>query len=210
MNEKPLFQARRKALVEKLRKEGIKNEIVLQAIAKVPRHLFVPKGLEESAYENRALPIHKNQTISQPYTVAYQTELLQPTPKLKVLEIGTGSGYQCAILCELGMTVYSVEIEVYLYQQATKILRSLGYRPYLRLGNGKLGWPTYAPFDRILLTAAAREIPHALLEQLALGGILVAPVGDPQKTQVMQRFTRTPTGTCEIETFDRFRFVSLQ
>lgn len=204
------FEGHRKALVEKLRKEGIKNEAVLQAIAKVPRHRFVPKGLEEKAYENRALPIHRNQTISQPYTVAYQTELLLPAPKLKVLEIGTGSGYQCAILCELGMTVYSIEIDGYLYQQAAKILKSLGYRPHLRLGNGKLGWPTYAPFDRILLTAATKEIPPNLLEQLAPGGILVAPIGDPQKTQVMHRLTRTLEGKDQIETFDQFRFVSLR
>ncbi|GIV23138.1 MAG: protein-L-isoaspartate(D-aspartate) O-methyltransferase [Bacteroidia bacterium] len=204
----PRFQGLRRKLIESLEKKGIKDRAVLSAMGRVPRHLFVDPTFLEHAYEDRALPIACGQTISQPYTVAYQTELLQVQPGQKVLEIGTGSGYQCAILCELGAEVFSIELEKALYEQAKKTLARLGYRPHLRWGNGRLGWPTYAPFDRILLTAGAAVIPPALVEQLAEGGRLVAPLG-PGSTQTMVVLTKE-NGQIHRAEKGYFRFVPLR
>ncbi|RMF52095.1 MAG: protein-L-isoaspartate(D-aspartate) O-methyltransferase [Bacteroidetes bacterium] len=206
--DSPRQQGLRRKLVQQLEQKGIKDPAVLAALRRVPRHLFVEPTFIELAYEDRALPIACGQTISQPYTVAYQTELLQVSPGHKVLEIGTGSGYQCAILCELGAEVYSVELERALYEQARERLTRLGYRPFLRWGDGRLGWPTYAPFDRILVTAGAAEIPPALLDQLAEGGRLVAPVGTgPDQTMLV--ITRQGN-QLKQEAKGLFRFVPLR
>ncbi|MGF1669600.1 MAG: protein-L-isoaspartate(D-aspartate) O-methyltransferase, partial [Balneolaceae bacterium] len=171
------FISRRKRLVDSLRDKGIKDESVLQAINKVPRHLFVDTALENRAYEDNALPIGMNQTISQPYTVAAQTELLKVNKGDKILEIGTGSGYQAAILCEMGASVYSVERHRELYERAMDILKMLGYTVQLKLGDGTKGWSAYAPYDGIIVTAGAPVVPDDLIEQLSIGGRLVIPVG---------------------------------
>lgn len=202
------FSSRRKKLVDQIREKGIKDERVLKAIQDVPRHLFIDTALENRAYEDRALPIGNGQTISQPYTVAAQTELLQVTKGEKVLEIGTGSGYQAAILCELGADVYSVERHEPLYLAAREILRELGYRPNLKYGDGTVGWSAYAPYDAIVVTAGAPVVPNDLIKQLNIGGRLVVPVGD-QESQQMIRITRVSEDSYEEEQFNRFKFVPL-
>ncbi len=205
----PRYQGLRRKLVRYLRSQGIADERVLAALEKVPRHLFLESGLWEHAYEDRALPIAGGQTISQPYTVAFQTQLLQVEPGCKVLEIGTGSGYQAAILAELGAEVYSIERVRELYERSRRILQALGYKVHLRWGDGRLGWPTYAPYDRILLTAAAPEIPQALIPQLAEGGRLVAPRGAPHTTQEMIRLVKQNNQLQESQ-HGHFRFVPLE
>lgn len=204
----PLLQGLREKLVHQLRRKGIENKAVLAAIETVKRHAFVPVGLAQQAYLDKALPIAKDQTISQPYTVAYQTELLKIKKGDRVLEIGTGSGYQCAILCELGADVYSIERHEDLHRQAKKILSDLGYKPVLKSGDGTLGWPTHAPFDGIVVTAGGPEIPTSLREQLAIGGRLVIPIGG-EAEQRMVRITRLAENEYEEEAFDEFRFVPL-
>lgn len=184
-------------------------ERVLAAMEKVPRHLFVESGLWEHAYEDRALPIAGGQTISQPYTVAFQTQLLDIAPGCKVLEIGTGSGYQAAILAEMGAEVYSIERVRELYQRAKALLHDLGYRVHLRWGDGRLGWPTHAPYDRIILTAATPEIPPSLISQLAEGGRLVAPLGAPSSNQTMTVLIKQ-NGQLHQTQHGYFRFVPLQ
>jgi protein-L-isoaspartate(D-aspartate) O-methyltransferase len=205
----PKYQGLRRKLVEHLRLQGITEERVLAAIGKVPRHLFLESGLWEHAYEDRALPIAGGQTISQPYTVAFQTQLLAVEPGCRVLEIGTGSGYQAAILAEMGAEVYSIERVRELYQRAKALLHGLGYSVHLRWGDGRLGWPTHAPYDRILLTAAAPEVPEPLLQQLAEGGRLVAPIGPPQAPQEMILLIKKD-GQLHESRHGRFRFVPLQ
>lgn len=202
------FNKRRKELVEKLRERGIKDENVLQAIGSVPRHDFVETALEERAYKDTALPIEKGQTISQPYTVAYQTELMQVRQGDKVLEIGTGSGYQAAVLCEMGAEVYSVERLRHLYERSRDILEKLNYRVELKCGDGSVGWSAYAPYDAIIVTAAAPEVPEKLKEQLSEGGRLVVPVGDSGR-QIMVRVTRTDEQRYETERLNAFKFVPL-
>lgn len=209
MEDSPRYQGLRRRLVEQLSARGIQSRAVLEAIGRVPRHLFVEPTLREHAYEDRALPIPAKQTISQPYTVAYQTELLDLQPGHRVLEIGTGSGYQTAILCEMGAEVYSVELERTLYEQARSLLSRLGYAPRLRWGDGRFGWPTYAPFDRILLTAGAETVPAVLFDQLKPGGILVAPVGRGSH-QVMMRYVKGADGVITAEEKGAFRFVPLR
>ncbi len=165
-------------LVEKLRTAGIGNRRVLDAIARVPRDRFVPDRWRDYAWEDRPLPIGEGQTISQPYIVALMTQALDPRPGMKVLEVGTGSGYQTAILAELGTDLYTVEVRPSLLEAARKRLEALGYRNiHYRLGDGHLGWPEFAPYEGIIVTAAPTEIPPALVEQLAPGGRLVIPVG---------------------------------
>jgi protein-L-isoaspartate(D-aspartate) O-methyltransferase len=183
----------RKHLVDGLKIKGIKDERVLQAIGKVPRHVFLESSFLNFAYRDQAFPIGAGQTISQPYTVAFQTQLLMVEPGCKVLEIGTGSGYQAAILCEMGAKVYSVERQRELYVKALVVLPELGYQPYLFYGDGFKGLPAYGPFDRILVTAGAPEVPQELRQQLALGGRMVIPVGteDHQDMYVVQRKTDT-------------------
>ncbi|MDR0871961.1 MAG: protein-L-isoaspartate(D-aspartate) O-methyltransferase [Prevotellaceae bacterium] len=170
--------ARRRALVEELKKKGISDENVLRAIEKVPRHLFFNPILADRAYEDKAFPIDAGQTISQPYTVAFQSQLLQLQAGEKVLEIGTGSGYQCAVLLEMGAKVYTIERQETLFNQTFKRLHQLGYRATMKFGDGYQGWAAYAPFNKIIITAAAPETPPELLKQLDIGGIMVIPVGE--------------------------------
>ena len=172
------YVARRRALVEELRKKGISDENVLRAIEKVPRHLFFNPALAEKAYEDKAFPIDAGQTISQPYTVAYQSQLLEVKSGDKILEIGTGSGYQCAVLLELGAKVYTIERQEKLFNQAFKRLHELNYRPTMKFGDGYAGWAAYAPFKKIIITASAPETPQDLLQQLDLKGVMVVPVGE--------------------------------
>ena len=199
---------RRKELAEGIRQKGIKDPAVLMAIEAIPRHLFIDTALEKRAYEDTALPIGSGQTISQPYTVAAQTELLEVKKGDKILEIGTGSGYQAAILCYLGADVYSVERHDKLYHSAKQILSELGYRPTLKLGDGTLGWGAYGPYDGIVVTAGAPVVPEDLIHQLNVGGRLVVPVGS-QKSQTMVRITRVSEDSYEEERLQNFKFVPL-
>lgn len=202
------FKQRRKDLIKTLREKGITSERVLDAFNQVPRHIFVDTALEDRAYKDTALPIGMDQTISQPYTVARQTELLEVFPGEKVLEIGTGSGYQASILCELGAKVYSVERHKKLYEKARGHLQELGYSVELKLGDGTLGWSAYAPYDAIIVTAAAPEVPDHLLDQLNVNGRLVIPVGDEQKQQMI-RVRKVRENEYEQESFRHFKFVPL-
>lgn len=206
--DNPKFKQRRRKLVETLAEKGIKDRRVLDAFNTVPRHVFVDTALQDRAYKDTALPIGKEQTISQPYTVARQTELLEVQPGEKVLEIGTGSGYQAAILCELGAEVYTVERHKELYQRARSILRELGYSVRAKLGDGTLGWSAYAPYDAIVVTAGAPVVPEDLVEQLNINGRLVVPVGDDQK-QEMVRIIKIRKDEFEEERFSDFKFVPL-
>jgi len=176
-------------LVNQLRKKGIRNTQVLDVMNVIPRHLFMESGFVGFAYQDQAFPISAGQTISQPYTVAFQTELLDPQERQKVLEVGTGSGYQTAVLVELGMRVFTVERIKTLYQTSSALLRNLDFGSQCFYGDGYAGLPTYGPFDKILITAGAPEIPEALKSQLKIGGVLVAPIG-PQSNQVMTRCER--------------------
>jgi protein-L-isoaspartate(D-aspartate) O-methyltransferase len=202
------FQALRERMVEtQIRPRNIQNAAVLDAMRAVPRHLFVPDDVRPFAYEDRPLPIGRGQTISQPYIVAYMTEALQLAPGLKVLEIGTGSGYQAAVLAHLGARVFSIEIIPDIASDARRALTSAGYQNVdVRTGNGYLGWPEHAPFDRIIVTAAPPEIPPALVEQLAVGGIMVVPVGTSQQEIVV--VNKTPSGATEQRTIE-VRFVPM-
>ncbi|HRV56296.1 MAG TPA: protein-L-isoaspartate(D-aspartate) O-methyltransferase, partial [Mangrovimonas sp.] len=173
-----------------------------------PRHLFMDSGFLDHAYQDKAFPIAAGQTISQPYTVAFQTELLQIKKDGKILEIGTGSGYQCAILCEMGAKVYSIERQLELFKLTSKFLPKIGYRPKkLIFGDGYKGLPDEAPFDGIIVTAGAPFVPKPLMSQLAIGGRLVIPVGD--KVQIMTLFIRKGTKEFEKHEFGEFRFVPL-
>jgi protein-L-isoaspartate(D-aspartate) O-methyltransferase len=198
----------RKQLVEEVRSKGIRDERVLLALEKVPRHQFLDSSFVEFAYQDKPFPIGSGQTISQPYTVAFQTELLGVGKGDKVLEIGTGSGYQACILLEMGARVYSVERHHSLYVKTKQLLKRLGYAPRLFYGDGYKGLPSFAPFDRILVTAAAPAIPDALIQQLKPGGILVIPVGSGQ-TQIMTRVTKVSDSTVEKEACGHFRFVPM-
>jgi len=197
----------RNKLVKKLRLKGIADEAVLAALGKVPRHVFFDNALLVHAYEDKAFPIGEGQTISQPYTVAFQTEKLEIKPGLKVLEIGTGSGYQAAILLELGAKVYTIEFNKKLYEKTRDFLPSLGYHPYFFYGDGSKGIPGKAPFDRIIVTAGAPVIPSALTDQLSENGILIIPVGD-RETQKMMKITKK-NGKLLKEEFNQFAFVPL-
>ncbi len=173
------YESLRRWMVEtQIIMRGIRDPLVIKAILKVPRHRFVPQEVIDKAYDDMALPIGEGQTISQPYMVAVMTELLEPDINHKVLEIGTGSGYQAAVLAEIVREVYTVERIASLSEKARSIVRELGYENiYFRIGDGTLGWPEEAPFDRIIITAAAPDIPDSLVEQLKEGGIVVGPVG---------------------------------
>ncbi len=194
------WEALRLRMVDtQLRPRGIKNSRVLDAMARVPRHRFVPTAIERSAYEDRPLPIGFGQTISQPYIVAYMTEALQLTSQSKVLEVGTGSGYQAAVLAELSKEVYTIEIVRELGERARTTLASLGYfNVDVRVGDGYRGWPEHAPFDAIMVTAAPDHIPQPLIEQLAVGGRLVIPVG--RSFQQMTIVTKTERGVVQETT----------
>lgn len=202
-------KGRRLRLVEQLEREGITDKNALKAIARVPRHLFVEGVFADNAYENKALPIKEGQTISQPFTVAFQTQLLNLKPNMKILEIGTGSGYQAAILCEMGMRVFSVEIIEHLHYEAKYLLEILGYKPHLMLGDGSMGWKRYKPYEAILVTAASPAVPTVLRRQLEIGGKLVIPIGN-QDLQQMTVVTRISTHKYEQQVYQTFRFVPLK
>ncbi|MBS3738652.1 MAG: protein-L-isoaspartate(D-aspartate) O-methyltransferase [Bacteroidetes bacterium] len=201
-------QGKRRQLVESLKQKGIKDNSLLEAINRVPRHLFMESSFEDFAYQDKAFPIAEGQTISQPFTVAFQTELMQVKKGDKILEIGTGSGYQTAVLCELGAIVYSIERQQKLFKSTKRFLEKLGYRPkHLSFGDGYKGLPDYAPFDKIIVTAGAPFVPKPLMAQLKIGGRMVIPVGeDPQ---IMTLFVRTAKDKFDKHTFGEFRFVPL-
>lgn len=191
-----------------LRQKGITDNVVLDAMQQIPRHCFLDSAFSEQAYEDKALSIDEGQTISQPYTVAFQTQLLQVKKGMKVLEIGTGSGYQCSVLCKMGAMVYSIERHNKLHQKAKAMLDALHLKAQLICGDGTKGLPQLAPFDRILVTAGAPVVPDVLVKQLKTGGILVIPVGD-ERMQRMLQVTRTGEDTSETKAFDNFAFVPL-
>jgi protein-L-isoaspartate(D-aspartate) O-methyltransferase len=198
----------RKNLVQELRSKGIDDEKILDAITKIPRHLFMDTGFVSYAYKDQAFPIGCGQTISQPYTVAYQTQLLDVRRHSKVLEVGTGSGYQAAVLIEMGAKVYTIERQRELYLKAQSFLPSIGYKANFFYGDGYEGLPSYAPFDRILITAGAKEIPEDLKSQLKPGGLMVIPLGDGN-SQVMTKIIRKEDEVFEKTEHGRFVFVPL-
>jgi protein-L-isoaspartate(D-aspartate) O-methyltransferase len=201
-------KGKRKKLVDELRKKGITDEEVLRAINAVPRHIFMDPAFLNHAYTDKAFPITSGQTISQPYTVAVQSSLLHVKKRDKVLEVGTGSGYQAAILSEMGIKVYTIERFRELYIKAQRTLTSLGYSAHFFYGDGYEGKKEYGPYDGILITAAAPEIPDTLLQQLKVGGRLVIPVGHTD-FQVMTVVTRTGTDTFDYSTHGNFIFVPM-
>ncbi|MFB9054260.1 protein-L-isoaspartate(D-aspartate) O-methyltransferase [Formosa undariae] len=201
-------QGLRQQLVNTLKNKGITDVNVLKTIGNIPRHLFMDSSFLDHAYQDKAFPIAADQTISQPYTVAFQTELLKIKREAKILEIGTGSGYQTAVLCELGVKVYSIERQLELFKKTSKFLPKLGYRPkQLIFGDGYKGMPEEAPFDGIIVTAGAPFVPTPLLSQLKIGGRLVIPVGD--NVQTMTLFVRKGPKEFEKHEFGEFRFVPL-
>lgn len=208
MKDTSKHQGLRNQLVATLKQKGITNKSVLDAISKIPRHLFLNSSFEDYAYQDKAFPIGAGQTISQPYTVAFQTELLEVKKGDKVLEIGTGSGYQTAVLCTIGAIVYSVERQNELFKKTSLLLPKLGIRAkHLSFGDGYKGLPNYAPFDSIIVTAGAPEIPKALMSQLKIGGRLVIPVGE--NIQIMTLIIRKDETQFEKHEFGDFKFVPL-
>lgn len=194
-------------LIETLRREGIRDEQVLEAMSKIPRHLFLEKAFEEWAYKNVAFPIGCEQTISQPLTVAIQTGLLDVKKGEKILEVGTGSGYQACVLSLLGAKVYTIERQRALFEKTDKLLRELGYGAIRTfLGDGYAGLAMFAPFDKILVTAGASDLPEMLVSQLAVGGHLVIPIGDDD-SQTMWRYTKLTEFDIKSEAFGKFKFV---
>ena len=200
----------RKKLKDTVAAKGITDQRVLDAIGSLPRHFFLDSAFDEAAYEDKAFPIGEGQTISQPYTVAYQTQLLDVAPFMKVLEIGTGSAYQAVILAEMGVQVYTIERQRKLFD-ANKQFLFLKKYPAVKFfyGDGYEGLPTFAPFDRILITAAAPAIPPKLIQQLKPGGKMVIPVGEEDQPQLMKRITKLDNGTVSEEVFDYFQFVPM-
>jgi protein-L-isoaspartate(D-aspartate) O-methyltransferase len=201
-------QGLRKQLVEIIREKGITDTNVLEAIGKVPRHFFFDSSFLKYAYEDKAFPIGSGQTISQPYTVAFQSQLLMITRGQKVLEVGTGSGYQACILAAMGAKVFSIERQRSLYDKAVNFLPEIGYRIKLFYGDGYKGLPSYAPFDKIIVTAGAPYIPDPLMDQLKPGGILVIPVG-ADDVQEMITITRISEHEYRKRQHGKFRFVPL-
>lgn len=199
----------RKKLVQGIQAKGISDDRVLDAILEVPRHFFLDSAFDEVAYEDRAFPIGEGQTISQPYTVAYQSQLLELKPFMKVLEIGTGSAYQAVVLAEMGAHVYTIERQRKLFD-ANKKFEFLKKYPSIKFfyGDGYEGLPTYAPFDRVLITAAAPQIPQKLIEQLKPGGMMIIPLG-AGNIQQMRRITKLENGALKEEVFDNFSFVPM-
>ena len=207
MEDSYVHKGLRSKLVEELKDKKQFSKAVLNAIMRVPRHLFMAQGLEKLAYKDQALPIAAGQTISQPYTVAFQTHLLDVKAGEKILEVGTGSGYQTAILLEMGAKVYSIERQRELFVTTSELLKRLEYRPQLFYGDGYLGLPTYSPFDKIIVTAGAPFIPEALKSQLKTGGRMVVPVGN--KSQKMSLLKRISETRFELTEHGNFLFVPL-
>jgi len=208
LKDTPKHKGLRNQLVKIIQEKGITDSNVLEAIGKIPRHLFLDSAFENFAYQDKAFPIAASQTISQPYTVAFQTELLQVKKGDKILEIGTGSGYQTAILCVIGAKVYSIERQSELFKKTTVFLPKIGIRPKkIIFGDGYKGFPEEAPFDSILVTAGAEIIPKDLMAQLKIGGRLVIPLGE--KDQIMTLLIRKNEKQFEKHEFGTFRFVPL-
>lgn len=203
-----MYEIERSELIEKLKLKGIKDRVVLSAMNAVERHLFVPDIMKQHAYEDTALPIGSGQTISQPYTVAFMTQALGLKPGQKVLEIGTGSGYQAAVLLKLGMKVFSIERQEKIFFQTRKLFDDMKLRALLRLGDGTIGWSEYAPFDGIIVTAGGPTIPVNLTKQLAVGGKLVIPVGN-KLSQSLMVITKADENTLDAEEIPNFAFVPL-
>jgi len=201
-------QGLRRKLVEIIREKGIKDEKVLNAVAKIPRHLFMDNAFVHFAYEDKAFPIGAEQTISQPYTVAFQTQLLDIRPYEKVLEIGTGSGYQAAVLVALEASVFTIERQRELFQKTKDFLPKIGYKCQFYYGDGYKGLPKFAPFDKIIVTCGASEIPIELINQLKIGGKLVAPIGsgDIQEMQLLEKVTEKEN---KVTTHGKFSFVPM-
>lgn len=204
----PKHQGKRSQLVKLLREMDIKDEAVLKAIESIPRHLFLDQAFESFAYENKAFKIGSGQTISQPYTVAFQSGLIMPLKGMKVLEIGTGSGYQTSVLHFLGAKIFSIERQKALHDKAKVMLPELGVMAKLFYGDGYLGQPLFAPFDRIIVTAAAPEIPEALKNQLKVGGIMVIPVGN-SVSQKMLEVHRLDEQHWKVKEHGEFKFVPM-
>lgn len=208
MRDTAKHQGLRNQLINALAAKGITDKRVLQAMQSIPRHFFLESGFEDFAYQDKAFPIGAGQTISQPYTVAFQSQLLEVKPDQKILEIGTGSGYQTAVLYKMGAKVFSVERQIELYKKTSKLLPKLGYKPkVLSFGDGYKGLPTDAPFDGIIVTAGAPYIPKALMAQLKINGRLVIPVGEDK--QIMTLLVRTSATHFEQHEFGDFRFVPM-
>jgi protein-L-isoaspartate(D-aspartate) O-methyltransferase len=203
-----MYKQQRFELVESLRFKGIKDELFLQAVLNVEREKFIPSGVRQHAYKDIALPIGYGQTISQPYTIAVMTEALQIKKGDKVLEIGTGSGYQAALLYEMGAKVYSIERHIDIYNEVLKRFEKLSIRVHCRCSDGSMGWESYAPFDKIIVTAGAPNVPEALKKQLAIDGKMVIPVGS-MSSQTLKVLTKTATDEFEIEEIPSFVFVPL-
>ena len=199
----------RRLLVEEIRAKGITDERVLDAIGNIPRHAFMDSGFINFSYKDSAFPIEAGQTISQPYTVAIQTQLLEIKPREKVLEVGTGSGYQAAVLFEMGAIVYTIERQRQLYIRAQQLLGQLGYSMQFFYGDGYAGLPVYAPFDKIIVTAGAPEIPEALVNQLKIGGRMVIPVNSSRQGQEMRLIVKKTETEIEISNHGEFVFVPL-
>lgn len=198
----------RKIMVDSIRDKGIKDERVLDAIGVIPRHLFMDNAFIQFAYQDKAFPIGADQTISQPYTVAFQTELLELKSHEKVLEVGTGSGYQAAVLKELDTHVYTIERQKELFQKSQEFLPSLGYNCNFFYGDGYKGLPNFAPFDKIIITCGAPSIPDNLIQQLKVGGRMVAPIGE-KDIQVMHLIEKVSDKKTNITTHGRFSFVPM-
>jgi len=203
-----MYEAERKDLVDKISLKGIHDIYVLKAIGEVDRHNFIPDAMKHHSYKDVALPIGFGQTISQPYTVAFMTQALKLKPNSKVLEIGTGSGYQAAILEKMGINVYSIERNVDIFYKTRKLLDKLGLRINTKCGDGTLGWEEYSPFDGIIVTAGSPVIPKSLKKQLAVGGRMVIPVGN-KSSQILKVVTKIDEDSFEIESIPEFAFVPL-
>ncbi|AEV31911.1 protein-L-isoaspartate(D-aspartate) O-methyltransferase [Owenweeksia hongkongensis] len=207
LNDLPRHKGQRNKLVKLLITKGIRQPEVLKAIGKIPRHLFMDSSFEDFAYQDKAFPIAAGQTISQPYTVAFQSELLQVKPGMKVLEIGTGSGYQASVLHEMGCKVHSIERQKELFDITRQTMRKLGYYFDMKFGDGFAGLPSFAPFERIIVTCGAPKIPEKLLAQMSIGARMVIPVGEG--SQVMKLVIRDADGSFSVEDFGDFRFVPM-
>lgn len=202
------YKGMRRQLIKELGERGIKDQRILDAFDAVPRHYFLDNAFAEQAYSNTAFQIGSGQTISHPYTVAFQTELLNISKGDKILEIGSGSGFQTSILCEMGAKVFSIERHKELHLKAKAILRHLNFNARLSFGDGYKGLPVFAPFDKIIITCGAPDIPEALLDQLKIGGVMVIPIGEGAEQQ-MKRITKVAEREIEVEDFGVFKFVPM-